>query len=132
MTRGLSRRRSLLTLGAVCAAPMIVRSNGHAQTRLPDQALRILVGFAAETNDVAANARKKLASKGADLIVANDVTQKGAGFDVETNIVSIFTRDGREISLPQLPKFDVANRVFDEVLQLRQLSRSDSTVPRQR
>ena len=47
MTRGLSRRRSLLTLGAVCAAPMIVRSNGHAQTRLPDQALRILVGFAA-------------------------------------------------------------------------------------
>jgi phosphopantothenoylcysteine decarboxylase/phosphopantothenate--cysteine ligase len=93
---------------------------------------RILVGFAAETNDVAANARKKLASKGADLIVANDVTQEGAGFGVETNIVSIFTRDGREVSFPRLPKFDVANRVFDEVLQLRQPSRSDSTVPRQR
>jgi len=92
---------------------------------------RILVGFAAETNDVAANARKKLASKGADLVVANDVTQKGAGFDVETNIVSIFTRDGREISLPQLPKFDVANRIFDEVLQLRRSSRPASTASRQ-
>lgn len=90
---------------------------------------RFLVGFAAETNDVAANARKKLASKGADLMVANDVTQEGAGFDVETNVVSIFTREGREISLPRQSKLDVANRIFDEVLQLRTASRPAPASP---
>lgn len=90
---------------------------------------RLLVGFAAETNDVAANARKKLASKGTDLMVANDVTQEGAGFDVETNIVSIFARDGRELSLPRLSKLDVANRIFDELLQLRSATRPAPAAP---
>ncbi|HTX15719.1 MAG TPA: bifunctional phosphopantothenoylcysteine decarboxylase/phosphopantothenate--cysteine ligase CoaBC, partial [Candidatus Baltobacteraceae bacterium] len=72
---------------------------------------RILVGFAAETADLAANARAKLVRKGADIIVANDVTQEGAGFDGDTNIVTIFHRDGREISLPKLSKFEAANRI---------------------
>jgi phosphopantothenoylcysteine decarboxylase / phosphopantothenate---cysteine ligase len=80
---------------------------------------RILVGFAAETDRVAENAREKLLAKGADMIVANDVTQAGAGFDAETNIVSIFTRDGRAVDIPQMSKFDVANRVLDEILRLR-------------
>ena len=53
-------------------------------------------------NNVAENARGKLARKGADMIVANDVTQEGAGFDTDTNIVTLFLRDGREIPLPQL------------------------------
>jgi phosphopantothenoylcysteine decarboxylase / phosphopantothenate---cysteine ligase len=79
---------------------------------------RILVGFAAETNDLAASARSKLARKGADMIVANDVTQEGAGFDIDTNIVTIFLRDGREIPLPKLSKFEVANRILDRVLEL--------------
>jgi len=81
---------------------------------------RILVGFAAETERIAENARDKLARKGADMIVANDVTQQGAGFDTDTNIVTLFLRDGREIPLPKLSKFDVANRILDHVLEIRQ------------
>jgi len=79
----------------------------------------ILVGFAAETTGLAENARAKLARKGADMIVANDVTQEGAGFDAETNIVTLFLRDGREIPLPMLSKFDVANHILDHVLEIR-------------
>ena len=89
---------------------------------------RILVGFAAETDHVAEHAREKLAAKRADLIVANDVLQGGAGFDQDTNIVSLFTRDGREITLPRMSKFDVANRVLDEVLHLRHGSRQAPAV----
>ncbi len=80
---------------------------------------RILVGFAAETGNVAENARKKLAAKAADLIVANDVTAEGAGFDLDTNVVTFFARDGREISLPRMTKLDVAHRLLDQVLELR-------------
>ena len=79
---------------------------------------RILVGFAAETDHLAENARGKLARKGADIIAANDVTQEGAGFDTDTNIVTLFLRDNREIPLPKMSKFDVANRLLDEVLSL--------------
>jgi phosphopantothenoylcysteine decarboxylase / phosphopantothenate---cysteine ligase len=79
---------------------------------------RILVGFAAETERMAENARDKLARKGADMIVANDVTQQGAGFDTDTNVVTFFLRDGREIPLPKLSKFDVANRILDHVLEI--------------
>ena len=83
---------------------------------------RFLVGFAAETDHVAENARGKMLRKGADLIVANDVTQEGAGFDTDTNIVTMFLRDGREISVPKMSKFDVANRIFDQVLAIRKSS----------
>ena len=79
---------------------------------------RILVGFAAETERLAENARDKLARKHADMIVANDVTQEGAGFDTDTNIVTLFLRDGREMPLPKLSKFEVANRILDEVLAI--------------
>jgi len=83
---------------------------------------RILVGFAAETGDLAENARAKLARKGADMIVANDVTQEGAGFGTDTNIVTLFFRDGREIPLPKLSKFDVANRILDHILEIHERS----------
>ncbi len=79
---------------------------------------RILVGFAAETEHVALNARGKLQRKNADMIVANDVTQEGAGFDTDTNIVTMYLRDGREIALPKMSKFDVANRILDQVVIL--------------
>jgi phosphopantothenoylcysteine decarboxylase/phosphopantothenate--cysteine ligase len=79
----------------------------------------ILVGFAAETDNLAENARHKLAAKGADIIVANDVTREGAGFDTDTNIVTLFSRDGREIALPKMSKFNVANRILDRVAELR-------------
>jgi phosphopantothenoylcysteine decarboxylase / phosphopantothenate---cysteine ligase len=84
---------------------------------------RVVVGFAAETGSLAENARGKLLRKGADLVVANDVTEEGAGFDVDTNIVTLFSRDGREAPLPKMSKFDVANRVLDEVLRLRRVAR---------
>ncbi|HEV2183205.1 MAG TPA: bifunctional phosphopantothenoylcysteine decarboxylase/phosphopantothenate--cysteine ligase CoaBC [Candidatus Acidoferrales bacterium] len=80
---------------------------------------KILVGFAAETEHLAENARHKLTAKGADIIVANDVTQEGAGFDTDTNIVTLFSRGGRETALPKMSKFDVANRILDHVAELR-------------
>jgi phosphopantothenoylcysteine decarboxylase/phosphopantothenate--cysteine ligase len=80
---------------------------------------RIVVGFAAETEHVAENARKKLTSKNADLIVANDVTAEGAGFDSDTNVVTLFARDGRDLALPKMSKREVAQRILDEVLRLR-------------
>jgi phosphopantothenoylcysteine decarboxylase/phosphopantothenate--cysteine ligase len=89
---------------------------------------RVLVGFAAETNNVAENARRKLVSKSADLIVANDVTAEGAGFDADTNIVTLYVRDGREIPLPRMPKLDVAHRVLDQALALRQARLSSRPV----
>ena len=79
---------------------------------------RLVVGFAAETERVAENARKKLQTKNADLIVANDVTAEGAGFDVDTNVVTLFSRDGRDLPLPKLTKRDVAHRILDEVIRL--------------
>src|ERR1700732_3080922 len=87
-----------------------------------EKGTRILVGFAAETDRVADNARAKLSRKGADMIVANDVTQEGAGFDTDTNIVTLFLRDGREIPLPKLTKLDVANRILDHVLEVQKHS----------
>jgi phosphopantothenoylcysteine decarboxylase / phosphopantothenate---cysteine ligase len=84
---------------------------------------RILVGFAAETNAVADNARGKLARKGADMMVANDVTREGAGFDTDTNIVTIYSRDGREIPLPKMTKLEVANQILDRVLEIQKHSK---------
>jgi phosphopantothenoylcysteine decarboxylase / phosphopantothenate---cysteine ligase len=85
---------------------------------------KFIVGFAAETNDVAANARKKLTAKNLDLIVANDVTAGGAGFDHDTNIVSLYSRDGRDSTLPKLSKSEVAHRILDEVVRLRSAQRT--------
>ncbi len=77
----------------------------------------LLVGFAAETSDAAFKAQEKLARKGADLIVANDVTEPGAGFDVETNRVALVSASGvRE--LPLLPKREVAAAILDRVQEL--------------
>ncbi|MCL1953961.1 MAG: hypothetical protein FWF58_04360, partial [Firmicutes bacterium] len=71
-----------------------------------------LVIFSAESQNLLENARIKLMLKNADLVVANDITQKGAGFNVDTNIVTIISREN-EIELPCLPKIDVADRILD-------------------
>lgn len=84
-----------------------------------DKGQKIVVGFAAETDHVAENARKKLSSKNADLIVANDVTAEGAGFDQDTNVATLFSRDGRDLALPKMLKSEVAQRILDEVVRLR-------------
>jgi phosphopantothenoylcysteine decarboxylase / phosphopantothenate---cysteine ligase len=85
---------------------------------------RLIVGFAAETENVAENARKKLAAKNADLIVANDVTAEGAGFDHDTNIVTLIARDGRDLALPRMSKSEVAQRILDEIVRLRSKPRT--------
>jgi len=112
----LKRGDSRLTL-ELEPTPDILAELGASSAR--QKTSRILVGFAAETSNLAENARAKLARKGADMIVANDVTQEGAGFDTDTNIVTLFLRDGREISLPKLTKFDVANQILDHILLLQ-------------
>lgn len=79
---------------------------------------QIVVGFAAETNDLLENARAKMDPKGLDLLVANDVTAPGAGFEVDTNLVTLLWPDGRCESLPLLPKREVADRLLDAALAL--------------
>ncbi len=79
---------------------------------------RIVVGFAAETENVLANARKKLESKSLDAIVLNDVSQPGIGFDSERNAVTILTHAGAE-NVPEMSKWEVAHRVLDAVVKIK-------------
>ena len=80
----------------------------------------LVIGFAAETDDVLAHARQKLERKGLDAIVANDVTQGGAGFDTETNIVTILTRGQADaLQLPLMSKLEAAHRILDQIASLR-------------
>lgn len=78
---------------------------------------QVLVGFAAETQDLLANAKRKLAGKNLDLIVANDVTAEGAGFGTDTNLVTLITRGG-ETALPLMSKREVAGRIWDAAMTL--------------
>lgn len=73
---------------------------------------RKIIGFAAETHDLLENAQKKLKAKNADFIVANDITREGAGFNVDTNIVTILSRNGH-VSLEKMSKKDLADRILD-------------------
>jgi len=80
----------------------------------------LVIGFAAETDNVLANAREKLAAKNLDAIVANDVTQDGAGFDTETNEATIISRDRKApIHVPLMAKANLADIILDEVVRLR-------------
>ncbi len=83
---------------------------------------QVLVGFAAETNDVGQNAKAKLSSKGADLIVANDVGAPGVGFGTDTNEVTIFAADGTETAVPMASKLAIANEVLNAALAKRDSS----------
>ena len=78
-----------------------------------------IVGFAAETHDVVANARAKLRAKGIDLLVANDVSRRDIGFDAEDNEVLLIDRWGGDRPLPRMPKTAVADAILDEVRALR-------------
>jgi phosphopantothenoylcysteine decarboxylase/phosphopantothenate--cysteine ligase len=81
---------------------------------------QFLVGFAAETQELVANATEKLRSKNLDMLVANDVTLPGAGFESETNIVKLFTKDGSVEEVPQMSKQRLAKLLLDRVmLQLK-------------
>lgn len=80
---------------------------------------QILVGFAAETASVTAHAAAKLAAKNLDMIIANDVSAPGAGFNTDTNIVSIIYRDGSIEELPRLSKDAVAGEILDRIVRAR-------------
>ncbi len=84
----------------------------------------LVIGFAAETDDVIRHAQEKMAHKNLDAIIANDVTSDGAGFDTTTNIISLIARDRRDapVTLPLMSKLDAAHRILDEVLRLRRAS----------
>src|SRR6266436_625856 len=82
---------------------------------------QIIVGFAAETENVLENARKKLASKSLDAIVVNDVSREGVGFDSDRNAVTIISHD-EVVEVPETSKWEVAQRVLDQVVKLRKRS----------
>jgi phosphopantothenoylcysteine decarboxylase/phosphopantothenate--cysteine ligase len=84
-----------------------------------DKGNRILVGFAAETQNLLKNAKEKLAKKNLDLIVANDVSLPGAGFQVDTNIAKIIDRSGKIEELPLMSKEDLADQILNRVLLLK-------------
>jgi len=84
---------------------------------------QIVVGFAAETENVLENARQKLVGKNLDAIVVNDVSREGMGFDSERNAVTIITQS-EVIDVPETTKWEVAQRVLDQVVRLRQLRKT--------
>ncbi len=83
---------------------------------VPADVLRI--GFAAETESLVSNAQVKLRDKGLDLIAANDVTEEGSGFEVETNRVTLIDREGRTEELPLMDKYEVGHRILDRAVEL--------------
>lgn len=93
---------------------------------------RLLVGFAAETRDLVANARRKLQAKGVHLMVANDVTAEGAGFDVDTNIVTLIDRSGRVERLEKMSKEAVAETIVGRITDMRIVRREVATTPTRR
>ena len=93
--------------------PDIARAVGEIK-----QKGQTLVGFAAETDHVLQNAEEKLKKKNLDMIVANDVTAPGAGFNVDTNIATLITRDGQEAQ-PMMTKRQLADVILDRILALR-------------
>jgi phosphopantothenoylcysteine decarboxylase/phosphopantothenate--cysteine ligase len=102
--------------------PDILSALGSAKGR------RLLVGFAAETEQLRENARKKLTLKNLDLIVANDVSREGAGFGAETNAAVLIDAAGGEVDVPLVSKRELAERVWDRVLELsKERSRDTET-----
>jgi phosphopantothenoylcysteine decarboxylase/phosphopantothenate--cysteine ligase len=83
---------------------------------------QLIIGFAAETENVLENARKKLGKKSLDAIVVNDVSREGVGFDSDRNAVTILTQD-EVVDVPETTKWEVAQRVLDQVVKLRRRTR---------
>jgi phosphopantothenoylcysteine decarboxylase/phosphopantothenate--cysteine ligase len=101
----------------ILAAVGAARGDGHPG---------LVVGFAAETENLLQNAAEKLSRKKLDLIVANDVSATDSGFEVDTNRVTLLYPDGRQEALPLLGKFEVAEHLLQRVAQLRSASHDPS------
>jgi phosphopantothenoylcysteine decarboxylase / phosphopantothenate---cysteine ligase len=102
---------------ALVRNPDILQEIGEWKAGRADANLPILIGFAAETSDVERHATEKLIRKNSDMIVANDVSEEGAGFGVDTNIVTIYGRNGFVERLPMLSKKEVARRILELAAQ---------------
>jgi phosphopantothenoylcysteine decarboxylase/phosphopantothenate--cysteine ligase len=105
------KRTGPLTLELEPTIDILAELARHKQSQL-------IIGFAAETQNVLENARKKLASKSLDAIVVNDVSREGVGFDSDRNAVTIITHE-EVVEVPETTKWDVAQRVLDQVVRLR-------------
>jgi len=81
----------------------------------------LVVGFAAETNDVVNYARSKMEKKDLDVVIANDITKEGAGFNTDTNIATILSKDAQN-DLPLMSKRELADRILDEIVRLRAIT----------
>jgi phosphopantothenoylcysteine decarboxylase/phosphopantothenate--cysteine ligase len=88
---------------------------------------QVIIGFAAETENVLENARQKLVSKDLDAIVVNDVSREGVGFDSDRNAVTIITHD-EVVEVPETTKWEVAQRVLDQVVLLRQRRKAPTKI----
>lgn len=93
--------------------PDILKTLGGKKTH------QVLIGFAAETQNLLANASEKIIKKNLDMIVANDVTAAGAGFNTDTNIVKLLYPTGECLALEQMPKVAVANVILDQALKIK-------------
>lgn len=93
--------------------PDILKTLGGKKTH------QVLIGFAAETQNLLANASEKIIKKNLDMIVANDVTAAGAGFNTDTNIVKLLYPTGEYLALEQMPKVEVANVILDQALKIK-------------
>lgn len=87
---------------------------------------QVLVGFAAETDNLRENALAKLFRKNLELIVANDLTEDGAGFNVDTNVVRLYFKDGQEKLLPRMPKLAVAREIIREIKRIMEIAQEVS------
>ena len=94
----------------------LVKTQDILSEILEKKGKQFIVGFAAETEDMVANAKKKLDSKQLDMIVANDVCREGAGFEVDTNIVTVIDRWGETVEYPVMTKAAVADKILDHVV----------------
>ena len=110
------KRKGALTLDLEPTADILVEVARRKSSQ-------VVVGFAAETENVLENARKKLASKALDAIVVNDVSREGIGFDSDRNAVTIISQS-EVVEVPETSKWEVAHRVLDQVVKLRKRSRS--------
>jgi phosphopantothenoylcysteine decarboxylase/phosphopantothenate--cysteine ligase len=124
LTEKITKRKNGTYLLEMDRNPDILKELGEKRRN------HILVGFAAETSELMENAAVKLQEKNLDLIVANDVTQPGAGFGVDTNIVKILDAAGKVKKVPLLSKDEVANIILDQVVKLVKKKEKDLPWPR--
>ena len=124
LTEKITKRKNGVYLLEMERNPDILKELGEKRRN------HILVGFAAETSELMENAEVKLKEKNLDLIVANDVTQPGAGFGVDTNIVKILDAAGKVKKVPLLGKDEVAHIILDQVVKLVKKKEKDLPWPR--